>query len=334
MFLATLVCVFFTYGWFWSNGRPLGDPETTRQSALFAAGLMSILLAHELGHYVVARRHGFALSLPYFIPFPFAFGTFGAIIRLRSLPRSRTGLLEMGAAGPIAGAVVAIIVMAIGLPDTLPPQSIDPAAGLMDTEIPGVLLTVLHAIDRVLSWGPIGDLLAWFATPVPEGHVPVAIFNNPPIMDLLGTLILGAPPGRFDTLSPLALAGWVGCLLTAINLVPIGQLDGGHVLTAVAPKVASRLSRVLLVVVLIGGSMLWLGWAFWAVLLWRLGAWRNLDVPEHPPLTPRARTIAGVVLVLFALTFMPAPVEMDSMPAAPAEAATPGAGPAPAEPAP
>ena len=99
LFLATLLSVFLVYGYSWTAGDPLQDPETALQSAQFAVTLMGILLAHEMGHYLVALRHGFRLSLPYFLPFPAAFGTFGAIIRLRSLPRSRTALLEMGAAG-------------------------------------------------------------------------------------------------------------------------------------------------------------------------------------------------------------------------------------------
>ena len=100
----------------------LPDPIATLAccvcSAWFAGALMSILLAHEMGHWWVARRHGFSLSLPYFIPLPVAFGTLGAVIRLDSPPRSRTGLLEMAAAGPLAGAVVAFLAIALGLPGT------------------------------------------------------------------------------------------------------------------------------------------------------------------------------------------------------------------------
>lgn len=319
LFLATLASVFFTYGWNWSGGDPLSDPSVAIDSALFAVSLMSILLAHELGHYIVARRHGFELTLPYFIPFPAAFGTFGAIIRLKSLPRSRTALLEMGAAGPIAGAVVSILVMALGLPSTGPAPEIALPVPLAAPE-PGLLDPLFAALDHLLSAPWLQPLMDWISPPIPAGHVPVLIFSNPPVMDLLGTLILGAPPGRFDTLSPLALAGWVGCLLTAINLIPIGQLDGGHVLTGLLPRQASRISRVLLGLALLAG-VLWSGWLFWAFMLMILGAWRNLDVPERPPLSRRARIVAVVVALVFALTFMPRPVEMDSLPAVAAPAA-------------
>jgi membrane-associated protease RseP (regulator of RpoE activity) len=311
LFLATLACVYLTYGYVWEGGDPLGDWETAKAAGTFSGALMSILLAHEMGHYIVARRHGFRLSLPYFIPFPAAFGTFGAVIRLRTLPRSRTALLEMGAAGPIAGAVVAFIAIAIGLPQTGPPPEI-PAPEL----VVGDPAAWVVAIESALSWGPIGAFLEWLSPPVPEGHVPVLIFNNPPVMDLLGWLMMGEPPGRYDTLSPIAMAGWVGCLLTAINLVPIGQLDGGHILGALIPDQARRASRVLLGLALAAG-LLWSGWMVWALLLLITGAWQNLGVPKGTELTSRARLVALVAVVLFLLTFMPVPVEPDSLPFTP-----------------
>ena len=120
LFTLTLLSVFCVYltGWT-AAGFSLAaftDPVATRQAATFAACLMAILLAHEMGHWIVARRHGFEQSLPIFLPVPFGFGTMGAVIRLRSMPRSRSALLEMGAAGPLAGAAVAIIDPKYGYP--------------------------------------------------------------------------------------------------------------------------------------------------------------------------------------------------------------------------
>lgn len=300
MFLATLLSVYLVYGFLWTGGNPLRDAGAAKDAAAFAVTLMSILLAHEMGHWVVARRHGFALSLPYFIPFPAAFGTFGAVIRLRSLPKSRTALLEMGAAGPLAGFVVAALAMAVGLPGTqaaqpppLPPIPPEP-----------VLL------PEALSF--LAPLWEHLFPIVPDGHVEVLIFANPLLMDLLGKLILGAAPGRFDQLTPMALAGWVGCLLTAMNLLPIGQLDGGHILSGLWPKAAPKVSKLLLGVAIAAG-VLWTPWAVWGLLLFFFRGYKNLEVPAEPPLTPRARWVAALVGIAFILSFMPVPIEMDTM---------------------
>jgi membrane-associated protease RseP (regulator of RpoE activity) len=305
LFFATLGCVYLVYGFQWTAGNPLTDADSAVASAKFAVALMAILLSHEMAHYVVAKAHGFALSLPYFLPFPAAFGTFGAIIRLRSLPQSRTGLLEMGAAGPLAGFVVAVAAIALGLPDTVEhvaPELIwDPAileALRAPIETPG-------AVD-----GAIATVLGWLGTDVGPTEVPLMVLANPPIMDMLGTLVLGAPPSRYATLDPLATAGWVGCLLTAINMIPIGQLDGGHILNAIAPSVAPRVSKLLLAVAVVAG-LLWTGWIFWAVMLWLLGAWVSLPVPATPPLSRRAIVMAVLATGAMLLSFMPRPLELE-----------------------
>ncbi len=312
LFALTLASVYWTYGFFWSGGDPFGDPAVARDSASFALALMGILGAHELGHYLVGRRHGIEMSPPYFIPFPMAFGTFGAIIQMKSPPDNRTALLEMGAAGPLAGAVVAFGCLLIGLPGTTEPLPValpptDPV------ELNAALESVLSVLDLLLM--PLNLLMEslGLVPQVGEGDVPVLIFNNPPVMDLLGVVLLGAPPGRFDTLTPVALAGWVGCLLTAINLVPIGQLDGGHVLGAWAPRWSARVSRVLLLVAIAAG-VLWTGWAFWAVLLWWMRANVGVETDRSSHLTRRARVLAAACVVVFFLTFMPRPVELDVLP--------------------
>lgn len=273
LFLLTLVTVYLTYGWLWSEGSPLRDGQTIWDSAVFAVALMSILAAHELAHYWVARRHGFSLSLPYFIPFPMAFGTLGAVIRLRSLPKSRTALLEMGAAGPIAGAILAFLFIAIGLPGTIP------------CEAPNI---------------------------VKEGEE-LLIFGNPAIMDQIGALVLGHAPGRYDELTPMALAGWVGCFLTALNLLPIGQLDGGHILTGISPKWAPLLSKIGLALLFVAGILFWSGWAVWGALLLLMGAWENLEVPESPPLSRRAFGVALSAVVLMVLCMMARPLEPETV---------------------
>lgn len=310
LFFATLASVFLVYGFQWAGGNPLTDARVAGESARFAVALMSILLAHEMGHYLVALRHGFRLSLPYFLPFPAAFGTFGAIIRLRSLPSNRTALLEMGAAGPLAGFVVAMVVMALGLPDTRAMSLADVVASLPPlpplTELPPP--PEPGALDRLLEL-PVFSRLFPLS---PPGTIPLMILANPPAMDLLGELILGAPPGRYDTLGPLSMAGWVGCLLTGINLLPIGQLDGGHIANALAPRFAPVLSKIGVGVALLAGLM-WGGWIVWGVMLLALRAWVSLPVPQWPPLSPRARVMAALGLVAFLLSFMPRPVQIEDV---------------------
>ncbi len=269
LFVATLASMF------WSQGgvEAFRDPEVAGGAAAYTAALMSILLTHELAHYFVALRHGFRLSLPWFIPLPFGFGTLGAVIQLRSLPRNRTALLEMGVAGPLAGAVVAFVMLAIGLRWTGPDIALEPGSSYL-------------------------------------------IFADPWIVKVLGTLVAGEPPGRYAALHPVALAGWVGCLVTSINLLPLGQADGGHVLGALLPRWARHVSWGVIGLMLAGGLLVWPGWAVWAGVLMILGAWRNLAVPERPPLTTRARWLAVAALGVLILTFMPRPIEIEEGPVA------------------
>jgi membrane-associated protease RseP (regulator of RpoE activity) len=268
LFGLTVLSVFATYGFFWQGVNPFTHGASAAESGKFAFALMSILLAHEMGHYIVAKRHGFRLSLPYFLPFPTVFGTAGAIIRLRSRPPNRTALLEMGAAGPLAGAAVALIALVLGLPHTTQEVALEPGTYL--------------------------------------------IFNDPLGVKMLGWLVLGEAPSRYASFHPFALAGWVGCLVTAINLIPIGQLDGGHIVGAAFPRSARRLSIALVGLAVVGGFF-WPGWWLWAALIWFLGGRENLPVPHSPPLTRRARWLAGATFVVFCLTFMPVPVEEESI---------------------
>jgi membrane-associated protease RseP (regulator of RpoE activity) len=311
--LTTASC-WWTYGTFWSGGDVFADPELARDALKYAVALMGILLAHEMGHWVVARRHGLDQSLPQFLPFPVAFGTLGAIIRLRTLPRSRTALLEVGAAGPLAGFVVAVLVMAVGLPATeeaatpvltmaWPPEPAgEPGPGA------AALVAVLEAVSVVIEGG--ADLLGVdLGAGDDPAAIPLLVLANPLLMDLLGWMVLGAPPGRYADIPPLVLASWAGCFVTAMNLLPIGQLDGGHVFNALIPRRARAVSLAGLGFLALAGLLSWGGWLFWALLLGILGAWRSLPVPDRPGPSPRARGLAAAALVAFVLCFMPTPIE-------------------------
>ena len=171
---------------------------------MFSAGLLSILLAHEFGHYFAARKHRVAASLPYFIPFPFSlFGTFGAVIRMSPYIPNRRALFDIAAAGPLAGLVLAIPISYFGIAQSqiVPNQSMGPGS--------------FHLGEPYLFQG-----LTWLA------H---------------GTL--GANADLM--LGPLAFAGWAGMLVTALNLLPIGQLDGGHLGHALVGSNSALLAKTM-----------------------------------------------------------------------------------------
>ena len=295
MFALTLCSVFLVYGYQWAGGNPLTDPGVAWVSFQFALTLMLILLAHELGHYFVARHHGFQLSVPYFLPFPFAFGTLGAVIRLRSLPKSRTALLEMGAAGPIAGFLIALLAFAIGMT-----QTINYAQPILPEQLQEITFPDPSTIDIWMSY------LGLF--PLPEtGKTPLMLMADPLLLKVIGGLALGEPLSPYAQLGPIAFAGWVGCLLTAINLIPVGQLDGGHILNALFPSSADKRSKILLLCALLM-TIIWTGWLFWVLMIWFIGAWRSLPVPRETPLSRRSLAVSFATVIVFALCYMPRPM--------------------------
>lgn len=204
----TFLSTFYT-GSTMELGRTPGSLLELGAGWVFAVPLMAILLAHELGHYVVGRRHGIDISPPYFIPLPVTLlGTLGAVISIRERIRSRNALLDVGAAGPIAGLVVALPILVYGL-------ATSEVGPLPEATGEGSLIMEGHSILYEL-------LLLGLHGPIPEGH------------DIM--------------LSSTALAGWAGLLVTMINLVPFGQLDGGHVAYALLGRRQHRVSRALLVI--------------------------------------------------------------------------------------
>ena len=307
LFFITLCSVFLVYGFQWTNGNPLTDPVIAWQSGQFAVALMSILLCHEMGHYWVARYHGFALSVPYFLPFPFAFGTLGAVIQLRSLPKSRTALLEMGAAGPIAGFLVTIFCILVGAKET---------RNNLYVEIEGNREAYIQAIETIevteKTW--MSEWLGWLGSTPTIEQVDVLIMSDPIVMKMLHLPFLEEPLSPYAELSPIAFAGWVGCLITSINLLPIGQLDGGHIANAVLPKYATTISKTLLVLIFCVGLLTWKGWCVWTVLLWWMRATEPVGVPRRTKLTFRAKGIAVLSLIVFVMCAMLEPIYTASIP--------------------
>lgn len=229
-------------------------------SLQFTLLLMSILLAHEWGHVFVARRHRFRLGLPWFVPFPLWFGTMGAILVPRESPRDRDALAQMGAAGPLAGAVCVLAVW----------------VGLFAWGEPQAPVAEDWRLARPLLW----RVLAW----------------------LFGTGAAG--PSMRD---PVALAGWIGCLVTAMNLLPFGQLDGGHVFSAHFPRWARWGTGGVTGLLLVAGAF-WPGWLVWVVLLYFVGSRRPIRArDEARPPGKTAKQMGWACLALFILCAMPVP---------------------------
>lgn len=303
MFFITLCSVFLVYGFQWSGGNPLTDVDVAIRSIQFAIGLMTILLCHEMGHYIVAKRHGFSISEPYFLPFPFAFGTLGAVIQLKSLPKNRTALLEMGAAGPIAGFVAAIFWLLLDLSSTknyaqvhlsVPREEIEEALQTMVQVEPNYLEKMIQ------TWGLI-------SAPSTES-IDIFIMSDPLLFQWVTTVALGQELSPYAELGPWAFAAWVGCLITFINLLPIGQLDGGHIVNALFPSKAQTISKVLLGCAIVAGIFWWHGWLVWALLLYFLKAYRSIYIPSKAELSTRAKIIAGIIVCVFVLSAMPRPI--------------------------
>ncbi len=256
--------------------------ETLWQAAGFATALLFIMLSHEMGHFVLAL----------FIPAPLLsiIGTLGAVIRLRSLPRTRKALLDIGAAGPIAGFVATIPVLIWGL----------------------MLSTLVPAEVETGRWSMFEAFLTWFQT----GHWPAMKdafdLGSPLGMAICEKLVWGdLPAGKSLALHPIAVAGWFGFLLTALNLLPLGQLDGGHVLFGSSPRLHRLLGPPLSAALLaLGVFTAFPGWILWGLLM-------GLGLGFHPPLRepeekldwPR-RALVAASLLLFVLSFSPVPLAL------------------------
>jgi Zn-dependent protease len=260
----------------------------------FAASLITILGAHELGHYFAARWHRTPVSLPYFLPFPGSpFGTLGAFIQLKQSPRDRNALLDIAMAGPLAGLLPAIPLLIYGLShSTIGPLPMDPhqLGGLEGNSI----------VYLGLKWIVTGQLL-----PAPASYAGV-----PPFLYWVRYLFTGTPlplGGTDVYLHPVAWAGWAGLLVTALNLIPAGQLDGGHVMYVVLGERARRLWPFLLGGLLLLG-LVWPGWLLWAGLIFVFGRTYARPLDEITPLDPRRKAVAILGLILFFLLFIPLPL--------------------------
>jgi membrane-associated protease RseP (regulator of RpoE activity) len=263
----------------------------------YAAAILGILLCHEMGHYVAARLWGVETTLPYFIPGPpgIGVGTFGAVIRIRSHLPSRRAVLDIGAAGPIAGFLVAVPLFAWGMAHS----EVRPVAAAL---LPSGHLGSPYAIVR-----------AWLeGQPIVGDASSLQLMGDGILTWAVQRLTFGAVPAGHDVfLHPVAFAAWIGLLVTTLNLIPIGQLDGGHVLYAwLGRERARRFSRGISHLLLVSGLFLSFTWLVWWVITRYVIRYDHPPALEEAPLDRPRAAVAIVSLVLFALTFIPVPVSM------------------------
>ena len=304
LFLLTLLSMPIGYILFTYNGPITGNIGILFRSVLsqlggglaFAVSLLAILLAHEFGHYLAARYHHTAVTLPYFIPFPISpFGTMGAFIQLKQPPKNKRILLDIGIAGPLAGLVVALPVLLLGL--YLSQLDHLPAAVNQGVSMEGN--SILYLIAKFLVFGK------WLPQPISYGGLN-------PILYWLRYIFTGLPipfGGTDVILHPIAWAGWAGLLVTALNLIPAGQLDGGHVLYVLLGKRARTVLPAILLILIVLGTI-WTGWWLWAFLIFLLGRVYAEPLDQITPLDSNRRAIAIIGLIIFVLVFTPVPLSL------------------------
>jgi membrane-associated protease RseP (regulator of RpoE activity) len=254
-------------------------PWLLRHPALFSTGfaysltLLGILLIHEYGHYSACVAHRMRATPPWVIPAPTLSGTFGAIIRIRTRIPSRNALMDVGIYGPLAGFVASVIAVAVGLMLSAP-------------RAPGAPESVIRFGGDPLTIRLLRHVLAHWNPAVPS-------FNQ-------------ASP------HPILVAGWIGLFITALNLIPGGQLDGGHILYALSPRLHRLMTNLLPFLLFVAGTIYWVGWLFWGVFL-LIPALRHPKVPIDTGLS-RGRAVLGILgLALFVLTFTPTPFYDNSL---------------------
>lgn len=270
LFIATVLTTLLA-GAIMEGADLLSNPLSIAKGIPFSFTLLLILGCHEFGHYYYAMKHNVDATLPYFIPAPpflFLIGTFGAFIKIKSPIYKRDALLQIGAAGPIAGFIIAVPALIIGL-------------------------MLSNVVD--VSGGEVGIIL-----------------GDSILMKILTFMIYpGLPDGKDILLHPVAFAGWIGLLVTMLNLLPIGQLDGGHIAYAVLGKKHDLVAKIAFFA-LIPLSFLSLNWLVWGILILIL-----MRTTKHPPihdilspLSKENRIIGYICLSIFILCFIPVPFQL------------------------
>jgi len=252
----------------------LGDhPDLFLTGWAFSFSLLGILLIHEFGHYFACRWHKIRATLPWVLPAPTLSGTAGAVIQIRSRIPSRNALMDVGAYGPVAGYVASLVAVAVGFALSVIAPPDAPAAIVRFGGEP-LTIRLLHAL--LVQWDPS-----------------IPSFDN-------------------ITPHPVLVSGWIGLFITSLNLIPGGQLDGGHILYAISPRMHRLFTNVLPFILFVAGAVFWIGWLLWGLFL-MIPAMRHPNVPVEPGLS-RGRLVLGILgMVIFLLTFTPTPFYDNSL---------------------
>jgi len=248
-------------------------PEMFITGWAFSAALLGILLIHEFGHYFACRFHNINVTLPWVLPAPTLSGTAGAIIQIRSRIPSLNALMDVGIYGPLAGYIASALTVAVGFALSVHPAADAPVAIVRFGGEP-LTIRILHAL--LVRWDP--------QTPSFEHIAP----------------------------HPVLVAGWIGLFITSLNLIPGGQLDGGHILYAISPKLHRLFTNILPFVLFLAGTLFWVGWLLWGLFL-LIPAMRHPKVPLEPKLDPNRVLLAVIALVILVLTFTPMPFYQNSL---------------------
>jgi membrane-associated protease RseP (regulator of RpoE activity) len=296
LFLATLATTLwagFTFSPLYEGAHTLAN--VLRGGLPFAGSLIAILFTHEMGHWVLARRYRVKTSLPYFIPLPWVgFGTLGAVIRMRSAIPSRRAVMDIGAAGPLAGLAVAVPLYLLGL-------ALSEVKPIGDAAASSALASP-YAVVRALVEG----------RPLVDGAPTLQFFGDSLLTWGARWLVVGRLEAGADVvLHPVAFAAWLGLLVTALNLVPLGQLDGGHVIYAMfGHRGALAVARVVSAGLLLAGLFLSWSWLVWWFLSRFVVGLRHPPALVEEPLGRGRRAVGWLSLALFLATFVPVPVSV------------------------
>jgi membrane-associated protease RseP (regulator of RpoE activity) len=249
---------------FWSFSNILS-------AAIYTLALLGFLAAHEMGHYLTCKKYEIRSTLPWFLPNPLFFGTFGAVIRIKSPIRSKNALFDVGISGPLAGFIVAVPILFIGLLQSLsvPVDYLEQAANT-------------------------------------EGML---ILGDPLLLKIIGNMLFENYDSANIVLSPLGLVGWFACLVTAINLLPVAQLDGGHIVYALVGKKQYFISIAVVVSILALSVIFdYYGWLLWCLLVVLMRLRHPPVQDESVPLDRNRKLLALAALAIFVLCFVPVPI--------------------------